>query len=128
MSFISLTAKLHKKTETKKLKYFPASYAGRFYSNLANNTDNEASSDFYGRIANDVNISFEDVQRFLLASNDFAKGMQDEKSSTNPCKYLIQKIPIYHVLTYTKRTCLQFVIITRSESDIFEKNILRYNI
>ena len=78
MSFISLTAKLHKKTETKKLKYFPASYAGRFYSNLANNTDNEASSDFYGRIANDVNISFEDVQRFLLASNDFAKGMQDD--------------------------------------------------
>ena len=53
--FISLpTAKLHKKTETKKLKNFPTGYVGRFYNDLANNVDSAVNSDFYGRIANDV--------------------------------------------------------------------------
>ena len=55
MGFISLpTAKLHKKTETKKLKNFPTGYVGRFYSDLANNVYSAVNSDFYGRIANDV--------------------------------------------------------------------------
>ena len=55
MSFISLpTAKLHKKTETKKLKNFLTVYVGRFYNDLANNVDSAVNSDFYGRIANDV--------------------------------------------------------------------------
>ena len=70
--FYILTGRLNKKTETKKLIYFPASYVGRFYSNFT------ASFDFYGRIANDVNISFQDSQRFLLASNDFVKEMEDD--------------------------------------------------
>ena len=40
ISFASLpTAKLHKKTETKKLKNFPAGYVGRCYRDLANNVD-----------------------------------------------------------------------------------------
>ena len=57
MSFISLrTSKLHKKTETKKLKYFLAGYLGRFYRNLADNVDSSLGSDFYGRIANNANL------------------------------------------------------------------------
>ena len=46
--FISLwTGKLRKKTETEKLKNFPAVYVERFYRDLANNLDNAVSSDFY---------------------------------------------------------------------------------
>ena len=54
MSFISLpTGKLHKKTETKKLKTFPAGYIGRFYRDIAINVDSTVNSDFHGRIPND---------------------------------------------------------------------------
>ena len=50
MSFISLhTGKLHKKTEKKKLKNFPAGYVGKFYRNLADNVYTFLGSDFYGR-------------------------------------------------------------------------------
>ena len=76
MSFISLpTGKLHKKTGTKKLKIFPAGYVGRFYHGLANNVDSVVNSDFYGGIAKDTDIPLEDVQKYLLATSDFAKGM-----------------------------------------------------
>ena len=79
MSFISLpTGKLHKKTETKKLKNFPACYLGRFYKNLADNVDSSLGSDFHGRIANDADIPTDDVQKYLLATSDFSKGMQDD--------------------------------------------------
>ena len=79
MSFISLpTGKLHKKTETKKFKNFSTGYLGRFYRDLANNVDSAVNSDCYGRIANDRNIPSEDVQKYLLATSDFAKGMQDD--------------------------------------------------
>ena len=79
MSFVSLpTGKFHKKTETKKLKNFPVSYDGRFYSDLANNVDSAVNSDFYGRVANDKDIPSEDVQKYLLETSDFAKGMQDD--------------------------------------------------
>ena len=41
MSFISLsTGTLYKTPEKKKLKNFPAGYIGKFYTNLADNTDN----------------------------------------------------------------------------------------
>ena len=35
-------------------------------------------SDFYGRIANDADIPSEDVQKYILATSDFAKGMQTD--------------------------------------------------
>ena len=72
------TGKLYKKTETKRLKNFPAGYVGSFYRNLANNVDNFLGSDFYGRITNDADISPEDVQKDVHATSDFAKVMQTD--------------------------------------------------
>ena len=81
MSFISLpTGELHKRTETKTLKNFPAGYLGKFYRNLANNVNNAVTSDFYGRIANDADVPSNDVQKYLLATSDFVKGMQGDIS------------------------------------------------
>ena len=77
--FYSLpTGKLYKKRGTSRLKNFPAGYVGSFYRNLADNVDNFLSSDFYGRITNDVDIPSEDVQKCILATPDFAKGMQTD--------------------------------------------------
>ena len=79
MSFISLpTRKLYKKPEKTRLKNFPAGYVGKFYRNLADNVDKLLGSDFYGRIANDTDIPSEDVQKHILATSDFAKGMQTD--------------------------------------------------
>ena len=79
MSFISLpTGKLQEKTETKKFKNLLAGYLGRFYRNLADNVDSSLGSDFYGRIANDADIPTDDLQKYLLATSDFSKGMQDD--------------------------------------------------
>ena len=62
MSFISLlAAKFHQNKRANKLKYFPAIYASRFYSNLVNNVYRAVNSDFNGRIANDVDIPYKDV-------------------------------------------------------------------
>lgn len=75
MGFISLpTGILFQKTETKKLKNFPAGYIGRFYWDLVNNVDSAVHSDF-GIIANHTDIPSEDVQKNLLATSDFAKGI-----------------------------------------------------
>ena len=83
MSFVSLpTGKLYKKTQKKKLKNFPRGYLGRFYRNLGDNVDSFLGSDFYGRIANDADIPTDNVQKYLLATSDFSKGMQDD---TNHC-------------------------------------------
>ena len=60
-----------------KLKNFPAGYVGRFYRNLADNVDNFLGSDFYGKIAIDTNIPI-DVQKYILATSDFAKEMQTD--------------------------------------------------
>ena len=38
----------------------------------------QVNSDFYGRIANDTDIPSENVQKYLLATSDFAKGIQDD--------------------------------------------------
>ena len=79
MSFISLPiGKFYKKTETKKLKNFLMGYVSRFNRDLADNVDNAVKSDFYGKIANDADIPPDDVQKYLLATSDFAKGMQDD--------------------------------------------------
>ena len=49
---------------------------GSFYRNLVDRVD--TSSDFYSSIANDANIPKEDVQKYLLATSDFAKSMQTD--------------------------------------------------
>ena len=77
MGFYSLpTGNFIKKLKQSRLKNFPAGYVGSFYRNLADNVDNFIGSDFYGRIANDCNITAEDVQKYILATFDFVKGMQ----------------------------------------------------
>ena len=77
--FYSLpTDKLYQKPETSRLKSFPAGYVGSFYRNLADNLDSFLGSDFYGRITNDTDIPSEDVQKYILATSDFAKGMQTD--------------------------------------------------
>ena len=48
------------------------------YRNLADNVDNFIGSDFYWRIANDSNMLSEDVQKYILATSDFAKGIQTD--------------------------------------------------
>ena len=78
MSFISLPAgKIHEEKKTKKLKNFPNGYVGKFYRNLASNIDGAATSDFYSRIANDVDIPPSGVQNYLLTTSHFSKGMQN---------------------------------------------------
>ena len=79
MGFYSLpTGKRTKKTKKRKLKKFPAGYVGSFYQNPADNADTFLGSDFYGRIASVSNIPSEDIQKYILATSDFAKGMQTD--------------------------------------------------
>ena len=73
--FLLPTNKLYKKENTKRLKNFLAGYIGSFYRNLHHV---DTSSDFYSNIANDTNIPKEDVQKYLLATSDFAKSMQTD--------------------------------------------------
>ena len=68
--------KIAQETWKKKLKNSPAGYVGKFYRNLADNVDTFLGSDFYGRITNDTDILSEDVQKYILTTSDFAKGMQ----------------------------------------------------
>ena len=65
-----------KKEDTRQLKNFPAGYVGSFYRNLADNID--IGSDFYLRITADGNILREDVQKYILATSDFAKSIQTD--------------------------------------------------
>ena len=78
MSFMLLPmGTLHKKREKKRLKIFPAGYVGKFYRNLPDNVDHSfLRSDFDGRIANDSDTPSADVQKYILAISDFAKGIQ----------------------------------------------------
>ena len=70
------TNKLVKKENTKRLKIFPAGYVGKFYRNLADNVDNFLSSDFCSRIWKDYDILNDDLQKYILATSDFAKSIQ----------------------------------------------------
>ena len=107
MSFISLpTGKLNKKPEKKKFKIFPAGYVGRFHRNLTDNVHTFLGSDFYGKTANDANIPSEDVQKYILATSDFVKGMQTD---TN------------HYVTNDRPNNASF----RQKLDSIGKNILR---
>ena len=68
-------SKLHKKTKTKKLKNLPIGYVEKFYRHLAQNIAISVNQYFYG---NDAEIPSEDVQKYLLATSDFAKAEQDD--------------------------------------------------
>ena len=70
--FLLPTNKLYKKENTRRLKNFPAGFVGNFNKNLADNVENFTGSDFYTRIAPDANIPREDVQKYILATSDFA--------------------------------------------------------
>ena len=70
------TNKLYKKNETRQLKNFPEGYIGSFYRNLADNIDD--TSDFLSRITADADIPREDVQKYILATSDFAKSIQND--------------------------------------------------
>ena len=72
------TNKLYKKEETFQLKIFPAGFVGSFYRNLSDNVDNFLGSDFYSRITADADIPKEDVQKYILATSDFAKSIQTD--------------------------------------------------
>ena len=98
------TNKLYKKENTRRFKNFPAGYVGSFYKNLADNID--TSFDFYSRIAADADIPKEDVQKYILATSDFAKSIQ---------------IDINHYVTKDRINDASF----RQRLDPISKNILR---
>ena len=50
----------------------------KFYRNLAQDIDSSVNEDFNGKIANDAEMPSKDFQKYLLATSDFAKGMQDD--------------------------------------------------
>ena len=100
------TNKLYKKEKSNRLKNFPAGYVGSFYRNLADNIDNFVGSDFYSRIAIDSDILTEDVQKYILATSDFAKSIQTD---------------INHYVTRDRINDGSF----RQKLDLINKNILR---
>ena len=100
------TNRLYKKEKTERLKNFPAGYVGSFYRNLAGNVDNFTGSDFYSQIAADANLPKEDVQKYILATSNFAKSIQTD---------------INHYLTRDRINDASF----RQKLDPISKNILR---
>ena len=98
------TNKSYKKNETRQLKNFPAGYVGNFYRNLADNIDD--TSDFFSRITADADIPREDVQKYILATSDFAKSIQTD---------------INHYVTRDRINNASF----RQRLDPISKNILR---
>ena len=68
--------KLYKKEDTRQFQNFLAGYVGIFYRNLAGNID--IGLDFYSRITADANIPRDDVQKYILATSDFAKSIQTD--------------------------------------------------
>ena len=71
---------------------------------MADNVD--TSSDFFARISNDANIPKEDVQKYILATSDFAKSIQTD---------------INHYVTRDRINNASF----RQKLDSISKNILR---
>ena len=102
--FLLPTNKLYKKENTRRLKNFPAGYVGNFYRHLADNINTD--SDFYWRIAADTDIPKEDVQKYLLATSDFAKSIQTD---------------INHYVTKDRINNASY----RQKLDSISKNILR---
>ena len=89
------------------MKNFPAGYVGKFYRNLADNVDTFLGSEFYVRITNNADIPSEDVEKYILATIDFAKGIQTD---------------INHYVTKDKINNASF---RRQKLDPIGKNILR---
>ena len=77
-----------------------------FIRNLADNIDNFLGSVFHGRIVNDADIPSDDVQKYIIATSDFAKGMQND---------------INHYVTRDRINSATF----RQKLDPISKNILR---
>ena len=71
------TNKLFKKEDTKRLKNFPAGCVENFYRNLADKVDN-VQSNFLSAISGNKDIPKDDIQKYLLATCDFAKSMQTD--------------------------------------------------
>ena len=92
------------KNETRQLKNFPEGYIGSFYRNLADNIDD--TSDFFSRITADADIPREDVQKYILATSDFAKSIQTD---------------IHHYVTRDRINNASF----RQRLDPISKNVLR---
>ena len=70
------TGRLHKKTETKRLSTIPPNYESRFYKTL----DDPLNKSFDTCFQRDVlsKAPSKDVKKYLLATSDFGKGMQDD--------------------------------------------------
>ena len=71
------TNKLYEKENTKRLKNFSAGYVGNFYRNLSDRVDN-VQSNFLSAIFNDTSIPKDNVQKYLLATTDFANPIQTD--------------------------------------------------
>ena len=89
-----------------KLKNFSAGCVGIFSRNLADNVNNFLGSDFYGKMTNDYDTLFADVQKYRVATSNFAKGMQTD---------------INHYVTNDRINNASF----RQKLDPIHKNILR---
>ena len=63
-----------------KIKNFPAAYVGKFYRNLAGDIDGAVGSNYYSRIANDVEIPSSDLQKYLLATSNFSNRIQNNSN------------------------------------------------
>ena len=100
------TNKLYKKQDTRHLQNFPGGCVSSFYRNLSDNVDNFLGSDFYSRITADADIPNEDVQKYILATSDFAKSIQ---------------IDINHYVTRDRINNASF----RQKLDPISRNILR---
>ena len=59
-----------------------------FYRDLANNVDSAVTSGFYGWIANDADTPSDNIQKYLLATTYFAKGMQNDINHYVTCDRL----------------------------------------
>ena len=51
---------------------------GKFYKNLAQDNDSSINQKFCSKIAKNAESLSEDVQKYILATSDFAEGMQDD--------------------------------------------------
>ena len=57
---------------------FPVGYLGKFYKNLAQDNDSSINQKFCSKIAKNAESLSEDVQKYILATSDFAEDMQDD--------------------------------------------------
>ena len=102
--YLLRTNKLYKNENTRQLKNFAAGYFESFSRNLADNID--IGWDFYWTITANANIQRKDVQKYILATSDFAKSIQTD---------------INHYVTRDRTNDASF----RQKLDPISENILR---